>query len=241
MVFLARGAALMVVLCVWPFMPGCFLAHGASPPNAETTFVDFRQMAVMPFFVGSRKPNIDETADKTLSCPVGVLCEGAAEIDSGAGRVLTRMVHDGLRRKFFEQVVDLDLSQRAFAEAVVGEPSETPRILARKVGRSLEADYILVGILWRYRDRGESPAGTPSPASVAFALYLVDVKTGVRVWRGVFDQTQQPLTDNLFKARQSIQMGVKWLSARELARLGVEQVLKSFPSEEELRRPIPVR
>ena len=79
-----------------------------------------------------------------------------------------------------------------------------------------------------------------SPASVAFALYLVEVKTGRRIWRGVFDETQRPLTDNLLQARQSLKMGVKWLSARELARFGVEQVVKSFPAEEDLRIPVPV-
>jgi hypothetical protein len=36
-------------------------------------------------------------------------------------------------------------------------------------------------------------------------------------------------------------MGVKWLSARELARFGIEQVMKSFPTDEELRIPVPVR
>jgi hypothetical protein len=236
--FVARVAALILLLCVWPLMPPHFGVHAAPPPNGETTYVDFEHVAVMPFFVGKRQPNIDETADKTLSCPVGVLCEGADDIDPDAGRALTRMVYDGLRMKFFEKVVSLELTRSAYDQVVVDAPSDTPRALARKLGRSLGADYVVVGTLWRYRDRGRVPASPDSAASVAFALYLVDVESGVRVWRGVFDQTQQPLTDDLFKARQSLQMGVKWLSARELTRFGVEKVLKSFPTEEKLRKPV---
>jgi hypothetical protein len=236
-----RFAALMIIFFLWPASGTVATCGAASARDAETAFVDFRQLAVMPIFAGSRRPDIDEAMDKTLSCTVEDLCAGAREIDSGASRSLTRMVYETLRRKFGAQVVSLDRSQLAFAEVMTDESSETPRILAQGFGRKLDADYVVVGTVWRFRDRGQVPGVPDSPASVAFALYLVNVKNGRRLWRGFFDETQRPLTDNLLQARQSLKMGVKWLSARELARLGVEQVMTSFPTDEKLRIPVPVR
>jgi len=239
----------VVCRCVFALLVFCLSITGAivcpavaaPPPEADAAFVEFRRMAVMPFFVGTRQPSFDEAADKTLNCPIGELCAGVTEIDPGAGRVLTRMVYDALRFEFGDQVVSLESSRDAYAEAVVDENAETPRLLARKLGKGLEADFVVVGTLWRYRDRGQVPGVPDSPASVAFALYLVDTETGRRVWRGIFDESQRPLTENLFKARQSLKMGVKWLSAQELARFGVEQVMKTFPTEEDLRKPMPAR
>ena len=235
-----RFALLALVFLTWLAWGINAPCHAAPPPDAETAFVEFRKLAVMPLFAGSRRPNIDESMDRTLNCSVEELCAGVQEIAPGASRSLTRMVYEALRLKFGAQVVSMDRSQVAFAETVTDESSETPRMLAQGLGRKLGADYVVVGTVWRFRDRGEVPGVPDSPASVAFALYLVEVKTGRRMWRGVFDETQRPLTDNLLQARQSLKMGVKWLSARELARFGVEQVMKSFPAEGDLRIPVPV-
>jgi hypothetical protein len=225
-------------------LSACLLAGSAltaaPPPDQQSAYVEFRQMAVMPFFVGSRQPNVDVAVDKTLSCPVGELCAGVPGIDSGAGRALTRMVYEGLRLRFGDQIISLDESRSTYAEVVLEESTDTARSLAQRLGRKMRADYVVIGTLWRYRDRGELPDMPESPASVAFALYLVDVETGRRVWRGLYDETQRQVTENILQAGKYLKMGVTWLSAQELARYGVKQVLSSFPSEEALRMPVPV-
>ena len=58
---------------------------------------------------------------------------------------------------------------------------------------------------------------------------MVDVKTGKRLWRGVFDKTQKSLTEDLRGAKDFAKMGGKWLSANELARFGIKQMFKTFP------------
>lgn len=68
-----------------------------------------------------------------------------------------------------------------------------------------------------------------SPASVGFALYLVDVETGVRLWRGAFEGTQKALSDDLIGGLKQLGMVLRWLSAEELARYGVKSVLKKLP------------
>ena len=82
--------------------------------------------------------------------------------------------------------------------------------------------------VWRFREKGALTEMPDSPASVGFALYLVDVDTGVRLWRGSFDGTQKALTEDVLGGLKQVGMGVHWLSAEELARYGVKSVLKTL-------------
>lgn len=56
----------------------------------------------------------------------------------------------------------------------------------------------MVGALWRFREKGALADVPDSPASVGFARYLVDVKSGMRRWRDAVDGTQKALTQDLF-------------------------------------------
>ena len=101
---------------------------------------------------------------------------------------------------------------------------DTPRQLAQRFGQAMGADHVILGSVWRYRDR------TPDTgASVAFTVYLLEVDNGRRVWRGRFDETQEALADDLRNAGIFFQEGARWLSADELARYGIAQVMQSFP------------
>jgi hypothetical protein len=66
---------------------------------------------------------------------------------------------------------------------------------------------------------------------VAFALYLVDAASGRQLWRGVFDMTQEMVLWDMARFSDRIRMGLKWLSADELARYGVKAVFRTFPSD----------
>ena len=83
----------------------------------------------------------------------------------------------------------------------------------------------------RYRDRGAIEGMPDSPASVAFAVYFINVEDGRQLWRGLFDATQQAVSKDLLQAGKQLKMGLKWLSADELAAHGVREVFGKFPSE----------
>jgi len=88
---------------------------------------------------------------------------------------------------------------------------------------------MVAGTVWRYEERGGGPAGSFSPASVAFAVYLIDVTSGRMVWNGSFNETQRSLSDNVLDTWAFMKKGAKWLSAAELARYGVGDVFTKFP------------
>ena len=118
---------------------------------------------------------------------------------------------------------------KAYRETPKDEFKDTPLALARRVGKALSANAMMVGTVWKYRDRVGGTRAVESPASVAFAVYLIDVETGEVVWNKDFAQTQRSLFENILRAQSFFDEGGKWLTADELAQNGVKGIFKTFP------------
>ncbi len=101
------------------------------------------------------------------------------------------------------------------------------RIL-KEFGKDLDADAILYGKLYRFRERVGSAYSAKTPASVAFSLILVRVSDGRVLWRYSFDETQQALTENLFNWRFYKTEGMRWVTAEELASYGIRQAVEQL-------------
>jgi hypothetical protein len=199
--------------------------------SSETSIpnIYFNRIAVAPFLVGRHQPDMDESLDDTLSCPLNQVCEPDPSIAPDAGEMLRTMVLSALKERYAGQVVPRDQVQAAYVDMRLDGTRDSPRTLALEMGKRLPADLILVGTVWRYRDRGAIEGFPDRPASVAFALYLVDAPSGRQLWRGVFDMTQEMVLRDMARFSERIRMGFKWLSADELARYGVKAVFRTFP------------
>ncbi len=101
--------------------------------------------------------------------------------------------------------------------------------LVADVGRKLGAQGVLVGFIYRYQHRQGGSYSADQPASVAFDLAMVRVADAAVIWKNSFDQTQKPLTADLFNLGQYLQHGIKWYTADQYARIGLSQLLESFP------------
>jgi hypothetical protein len=95
----------------------------------------------------------------------------------------------------------------------------------RAIGEMVYADAVIVGRVERYRERIGNEWGAKSPASVAFVLNLIDIRRGDTVWSARFDETQKPLSENIFAIGQIGQRGIRWLSAEQLAGEGVRKAV----------------
>ncbi len=109
-----------------------------------------------------------------------------------------------------------------------GRVSQVSTDVAREVGRALGAQAVLGGIVYRWRERVGGPYGAERGASVGYELFLIDVDTGRLLWKWRFDKTQLPLTENLFDAETFLGAGGKWMTALELASLGLEKFFNQF-------------
>ena len=93
---------------------------------------------------------------------------------------------------------------------------------ALKLGHDVSADGVLYGTVETYKERVGMDYSASSPASVAFALKFVDMKSGQIVWTAKFAKSQAALSQNLFDLANFVQRSGRWVRAHEIAQEGVE-------------------
>ncbi len=203
----------------------------AKPAEELIEPVFFERVAVVPFFVGERQPEMEkeQEQDQFLSCKINEICVNDPSLAPEAGPTLTRLAYQQLTDRFPPHMVPLDQSRTAFSQVRFEGQDDTLRTAVRRMGDKLDADLIMLGTVWRFRDRGAIQAIPDSPASVAFALYLVRADSGELLWRQMYEGTQETVFSNLFKAGKRLKMGLTWLSAEELARHGMDEIFRKFP------------
>jgi TolB-like protein len=99
---------------------------------------------------------------------------------------------------------------------------------AVRVGQATGADAVLYGSVERYVERVGAEYAADKPASVAFSLKLLDMKSKQVVWTARFSKTQQPLGTNFFNLPSFLENKGQWVLASELASGGVEQALQNL-------------
>jgi hypothetical protein len=110
----------------------------------------------------------------------------------------------------------------------------TPLRSSIRLGKTLNMDFIFVGVLFRFEERIGSSIGAEKPASVGFDVHLIRMKDEKMVWIGKFDETQRPLSENLFKIGSFVRRKASWLTAEELSSVGMDEMLKRIPGTKEL-------
>jgi len=183
------------------------------------------RIGLMPFIKGKNPDNVAET----MTCPYSRFCFENDSIKQGADQTLTRLLQTMLDRNFNGQVIALDRAVEAFEILKIDHAKDTPSVVLLKLGEKLNADYMMAGNVWRYIDRVGTSFSVEKPASVAFAVYLVDMKTGELIWSDRYDETQQALMENLFNAKDFFKQGARWLTADELAKFGMNKIFNHFP------------
>jgi TolB-like protein len=206
------------------FMSALFLS-GSVEVEAETK----PTLAILPFLV-------ERAGDPSRGaiCPV---CQGvykSGNILSGSQRTLTTLLQQKMEVLGTFKVLPLERVEDLFSKADKGQFELTPLRSAIRLGKELDADFIFVGSVFRFEERVGSRIGVDKPASVAFDVHLLRVKDGKRVWNGKFDETQQALSENLLKIGSFVRRGAAWLKAEELSSVGMDEMLKRFPSLKEL-------
>jgi hypothetical protein len=144
-------------------------------------------------------------------------------------KTLTRYVQEALERRHEDMTIPLQEVIAEYIQMRIDETKDTPMMVARELGKRIGADYVLVGNVWRYRDRTGSAVAAENPASVAFAVYLIEVASGRMLWSDLFSETQRSLSENILQAKGFFELGGKWVTADELALYGVKEMFKRFP------------
>ena len=122
-----------------------------------------------------------------------------------------------------------DQVKGTYMKICAGSFKAKPVEVVSKVGEELGADGVIVGYVYRYRERRGYQYAVEQPASVAFGIYLIRVGNGELLWKGVYDKTQSSLMENILDVKTFIKGRGTWLTAEQLAEAGIDQVFKTFP------------
>ncbi|MBC8200079.1 MAG: hypothetical protein ISS67_06195 [Desulfobacterales bacterium] len=98
-----------------------------------------------------------------------------------------------------------------------------------ETGRTLGADAVMAGYVYRFKERIGTGYSVDSPASAAFDVHLVDVASSRILWTGRFDETQRSLSENLFKIVAFLKRKGAWVTVDKMAVSALEDMLQTFP------------
>ena len=171
------------------------------------------RIAVMPFY---------PTPELGRGIPAGSPVSAADAAD-----LVSTFVTDALRAQGFAVVHPNDL-----LAAFVAQGRPLPRLDPREAGalaaREFGASAVLVGKVYRYREREGEAYGALRPASVGYEMALHEAPGGRKLWTSRFDETQQPITADVFNVQRYPGGGRRWLTAAELARWGADGTARAL-------------
>jgi len=220
-----RRISFLALSCFLLFLIfGCQATQGIYTSAAPEGGIALSRLAVLPF----QDLTPEDPAARMTSCP---LCGAIFQTDKlapAAEQVVEEMVLTSFREYKQITLADPVDTAQVYARNVASGPANLPETL-QKTGNELNVDAILVGYVFRYRERKGNAYSVEKPASVAFDLHLVRVKDGHTIWRGAFDKTQSSLMENMFQLPSFFSGGGKWVTAKELSADGLAAVLKTFP------------
>lgn len=155
----------------------------------------------------------------------GVPAKEGAEA-SGAP-VVARQVAEALAARGVSVIPPEDVA-RALQNAGVPADAKTEQIAAI-AAEKFGSNMLVTGQVARFRDRRGENLGAATPASVGFEVVLYQAPGATRLWSATFDETQAPLSANVFNMGRYPGGGTRWLTAEELSGWGAGGVADAFP------------
>jgi TolB-like protein len=224
------SAALTIVCTILLGLSACSATPGSPDMPDQKIVQQFQSKDLSSHAVRSIK---QVTINRLAVMPiVGAVPFGGDPLAAGAADNITGDIYREVSGDW--KVV----SQNAVMQAVQQVPSGTSLDdSALKVGQSTGADGVLYGSVERYVERIGMGYAADKPASVAFSLKLVDMKSGQVVWTARFSKTQQPLANNIFNLPTFLQNKGQWVQASELANDGVTQAINNLRESLGLKPP----
>ncbi len=169
-------------------------------------------------------------------CPVCGKVFTTGEVAESAAGMLTEHLFILLKDRKDIELIPSSQARGVMSGLLAGSKKTLQeRNLQLEIGRALNADAIFAGYIYRFRERVGGEYSVDLSASVAFDIHLVRVEDGRVIWSAHLDETQQPLSDNVFQLNLFLRRKAKWITAKEMAISGLEDMLKGFyiPAETE--------
>ncbi|MBU3947660.1 MAG: hypothetical protein KJ826_05510 [Proteobacteria bacterium] len=212
-----------LLLIISLMLPAC--NSGAVKPEAFFPKGKSEKILVLHF------KNFTEFCGKenNVSCPLCGNIFLTGDVTENAGIVLTDNLFSLLEKNTDFKIIRPDKAEFLsddFKACFKDSKAEINKIA--EIGQSVGADAVFLGHIYRFKQRIGTSYGVESPASVAFDLHLISVSERRIIWSGHLDETQRPLSENLFEIGTFIKRGGKWVVAEDLATSGLDDMLHIF-------------
>jgi hypothetical protein len=221
---LARYSLVLTVTLGF-FLAGCQKIHRKN--LEKPAFQGTEKIAI----VGFRAALDEDDSPHTVRDPLSGTVFMAEPVLSSVAREMTGELFARLKERSDRVVLPPGQALGAYSNLASRDInlSLLPNRMLQEIGKSLGAEYVLSGYIYRWTERQGTGYAVNRAASVAFSLHLLRVADARIVWNGNFDKTQRSLSENLLDLKTFLGGGGRWMSARELGFLGLKQLLVKMP------------
>jgi len=168
-------------------------------------------------------------ASESIRCPVCGSVVMTGEVAEGATEFMSDSLYSALKSKGDFELVSPGQARGILSKLLSGDAGTlSERALLVEAGQALNADAVLAGYIFRFRERIGTRYAAKSPASVAFDIHLIRVADGRVLWSGQFNETQKALSENFLHLETFLKRKASWVTAREMAQAGLEDILQSL-------------
>ncbi len=220
-----RVSRLLFLCFLIVIVSACHYTGGTSTTLKDDGQVIFKRIAVVPF----QRVSPEDAAFKTVRCPVCGLVFSAERLPGNSEKVVEDIFLEQVQRRKTITLIPPDRVGGIYERVSAGFLKADPLKVLIQTGKELGADGIVLGYVYRYKERKGYSYSAEKPASVAFEIHLIRVSDGVMVWRGIFDRAQTSLMENVLQISSFYKEGGRWVTAKELSEEGMEEILKNFP------------
>ena len=204
---------------------GCVPRKGGTATLLQRD-IRFERIAVVP--LQTVVPG--DPAGSVVRCPLSGATFRSCVPEGNPEKKLGEYLTDGLKFSEGCVVIPPEEVRGVYQRISTGSMDISPLEVLQKVGGEVGADGVVAGYLFCYRERKGLDYAAEKPASVAFCIHLVRVADGVTVWKGIFDKTQSSLMENILDIIPFLRGGGRWMTADELSREGMREILQDFPA-----------
>jgi len=198
-------------------LEGCGVKYvsGVTSPNFQDYSI--KKIAVLPFQMEPILPDVK--------------IPQVRQVAEGSEDVLTQFFIEKLQATGRYQIILQGQVEAALKAAQAGESGTMSLSLAQKIGKDVRADVVIVGLVQKFTERVGGRWGSERPASVGFVVTMISVGDGQTLWSSEYYETQKTLSEDVNTLPLFIKRGGQWLTARELAEYGVEEMIKTLPKK----------
>ncbi|MCX7981848.1 MAG: hypothetical protein N2572_02925 [Syntrophales bacterium] len=224
--FFPSAATSILYLLLAFSLASCHMPSSVSTSSLQETEGFLRKIAVLPF--QSTSPEGFARISEVGTKPASII---KSYSDAPSAAIVEELFWEQLSTSLKIPLVSPSKSASAYAEITSSSFKITFPEALRRLGEKLEVDAVIVGFVYRYRERIGYSYGVDKPASVFFEIQLYRCRDGTLIWRAVFDKTQKSLMEDMLDIKSFVKEKGKWVTAKDLTKEGIREIVMRMQGE----------